>query len=69
MHILERVRRCKYCRRDVTDTITARAYAENPLCQACLPERINKAAHSSGPKKRVHIGTYVFARPVSQKLA
>ncbi len=69
MQILERIRRCKHCDRDVTNQIGALAYAENPYCQECLPDRIRIAAEKSGPKEIRYVGGYMFASPVSRKLA
>ena len=40
--ILEQVRRCRYCRREMA--VSATAYAENPFCNRCLPERVERAA-------------------------
>jgi hypothetical protein len=36
--VLERVRRCRYCKREMS--VSAAAYAENPFCNRCLPERV-----------------------------
>jgi hypothetical protein len=36
------VQRCRYCRREMA--VSAIAYAENPFCNRCLPERVGLAA-------------------------
>ena len=42
--IWEKVQRCRYCRREML--VSATAYAENPFCNRCLPERMRLAADS-----------------------
>jgi hypothetical protein len=40
--ILARIRRCRYCGREMT--CTGLEYQENPFCKICLPERVRNAA-------------------------
>lgn len=68
MQMLERVRRCRFCKSDMTDKVSATAYRENPYCQSCLPERIQQAARKSGPKEIRYVGSYIFASPVAQSV-
>lgn len=38
--MIERKRLCRYCNSDMTDSVTAESYAQNPYCTACLYERL-----------------------------
>lgn len=40
--ILERVRRCRFCRREMS--CSALSYAENPFCTECFDERVQATA-------------------------
>ena len=51
MQIYERVRRCKYCNSDMTDTVSGMSYQENPFCDGCFQERVQNAAEKLGPGK------------------
>lgn len=42
IEIAERVRRCKFCQREMQ--VSALAYLQNPRCVVCLPERMRSAA-------------------------
>lgn len=40
--IVAPVLRCRYCSREMT--VSAAAYGENPFCDGCLSERVERAA-------------------------
>lgn len=42
LEIREQVQRCRYCRREMA--VSAAAYAENPFCNRCLPQRVGLVA-------------------------
>jgi hypothetical protein len=65
MNILERIRRCNYCGRNMMQR-TARSYRENPYCSACLGERMKKATDAVGPIVHQRIGAYLAAIPASE---
>lgn len=44
--ILVRVLRCRFCRREMT--CSPLTYEQNPFCNACLSERLTKAAPVGG---------------------
>lgn len=55
------MKHCRYCKSEM-DTSDA-AYAENPFCAKCLPERMEKAAEERGPGEVVIEGDYAVWRP------
>jgi hypothetical protein len=67
MQILERVRRCKYCASDMTDSVSSDSFAENPLCQQCLPERVGTIAKSPNELTAVKVGEYVMFTSSTRK--
>jgi len=62
--ILELVRRCEYCRREMTTG--AAAFRENPFCRECLHDRIAAAAIAQGPTELRFVGDYAEVIPVLQ---
>lgn len=56
--IFERVRRCRFCRREMK--CSAAAYAENPFCTACYDERV-KGVSPSPPTAWRTDGDYLIA--------
>ena len=56
MQIAERIRRCRYCEREM-DT-AALAYEENPYCMKCFDERTQGAAMQGPLSWRIR-GRYV----------
>jgi hypothetical protein len=62
---VEAVRRCRYCGNDMTDTVPAESYRENPYCGECLAERLREADEAIGPTRVVRSGHYVSYVPVS----
>lgn len=59
--MLERVQRCRYCRREMR--VGALSYAENPFCKHCLHERMEKAAAERGPFETFDDGHYIHFVP------
>jgi len=51
------MKHCLYCKSEMNTSDAA--YAENPFCVKCLPERMKKAAEERGPGKWVTEGNYV----------
>jgi len=62
--ILIRVRRCRYCRREMTTSPLA--YEENPFCTECLEERMAAAAPPGGVTWRKK-GRYVIPEAVQKR--
>jgi len=62
--MLERTRRCPYCHRKI-DKSSAEA-VENPFCQACLCERLERAGAAAGAVQWQVIGDYVHPIPVME---
>lgn len=56
MELYEKIYRCKYCNREMK----ASGYNQNPFCQVCLPERIEKAKSEVGPGKLVPVNEKYF---------
>lgn len=54
--MLQRVRRCRFCHREMVGLPSA--YAENPLCQVCLHQRMSAGTEAIGPVRRVKVGAY-----------
>lgn len=57
--VFELIRRCKYCGSDMTDSVSAMGYMENPFCTGCLKERIEKTASERGPGHWERCGDYI----------
>lgn len=57
MTMLERVRRCTFCGRETT--VSHLAHRENPLCGACLPDRMAQLSQSLGAVEWRLNGEYV----------
>ena len=55
--ILERVRRCEFCRREMPER--SLGYQENPFCALCLNKRLLLAADASEPPVWRAFGDYV----------
>ena len=53
--ILERVRRCHHCEREMK--LSSQRYAENPFCAVCLPQRVKKATPARRPQWKL-VGKY-----------
>ena len=68
MAILEAVRRCKHCGRDMTHSVSVSSYCQNPFCDECFDERVAEAA-SRGPVARVLVNGYMQLIPLRQKPA
>lgn len=60
--IVEVIRRCPYCKRE--NPAPASAFAQNPFCATCLPERIQRAINELGPVTSKRVGRYIEAIPV-----
>lgn len=56
VQIVERVRRCKYCGREMK--VGALAYEENPHCTVCFDDRV-RSATSAGEVLYRRAGHYV----------
>jgi len=63
---VEAVRRCRYCKRDMTTTGSADSYQQNPYCSECLRERLEKANNSLVPTKWIQNGHYISLAPKSE---
>ena len=61
---LEVIRRCKHCVREMN--VSSREYDENPYCQKCLPERLEKSITAAGPMQWEGDGEYLRLVPKSQ---
>jgi len=61
--ILTRIQRCRYCGREMF--CSPLEYQQNPLCTACLAERVGNASPSGGVRWRTE-GNYVIVE-VSRK--
>lgn len=44
MYLKKRIRRCRFCDQDMTLTVSALSYSENPFCMDCLRERVSRSA-------------------------
>lgn len=64
MQIYEVVKKCLYCGRE--NKRSAQSYAENPYCNSCLNERIEKAVTELGPGVSTGSGRYVSFTPLTQ---
>jgi hypothetical protein len=60
--MLERIRRCRFCGREMK--VSGMAYAENPFCLECLPDRLK--ASGARPHKTVGAGDYVALVPCEE---
>lgn len=69
MHILERIRRCRHCGSDMTDTTSSSSYRENPFCGGCLEERLQNAAATLGPIRHRRVGQYIEPIQVNQTVS
>ena len=58
------IRRCPYCNRPSTEA--ALSYRENPFCNACLPERMEKAKQEAGKFRWVREGRYFRFVPANE---
>ena len=60
--MLEVVRRCRYCEREMTN-IGPVAYDENPFCSVCLPERLAGAARPGHVERHGQYGVFIPLEP------
>lgn len=67
--ILERVRRCRHCNRDMTKAVTVSSYSANPFCDDCFDDRVKSANERQGPVIRTAVDGYVAIVPAPQKSA
>ena len=58
--VIEKVRHCRYCDRDMTEKVSALSYAENPFCQDCLEERVSKSPGAPANETAVLVGKYFY---------
>lgn len=65
--LLEIVRRCKFCEREMK--VSSRAYAENPYCHHCLSDRLAAASLSAAGTEWVRRGHYLELIPTDEKVA
>jgi hypothetical protein len=65
IEMVEVVRRCPYCGRE--NLVSPREYDENPFCQRCLSERLEKASITAGPMRWEGDCGYVTLVPIEQK--
>lgn len=63
--LVETVRRCRYCKRDMTDLVSAQSYLENPFCRYCVNERLQKANDAMEPTVWLREGNYVTLVPLT----
>ena len=63
----ERARRCAYCDRDMTNSVTSDSYLQNPFCNACDAERTQIVAASIGPTEIVNLDGYLHLSPILEK--
>lgn len=63
----ERLRRCRYCNRDMTDSVTPDSYLQNPYCDHCDKERTELVAASMAPTEVVEMDGYLYLSPVLEK--
>jgi hypothetical protein len=60
--MLEQVRKCKYCDRDMTN-ISHLSWSENPYCSHCFEQRMSEASKKM-PRQNWHIeGHYIVFTP------
>jgi hypothetical protein len=55
--ILEVLRRCPHCGREVH--VSPLAFEENPYCVVCLPQRLASAARPGHVERRGHYGVFI----------
>lgn len=65
--IRELKRKCVYCQRDMSNSVSALSYKENPYCNTCCGERIELAEKEIGQVvfRNVNSG-YIEPIPVEQ---
>ena len=63
------VRRCRYCKSDMTDTVSADSYLENPYCHHCLHERLRRASESLGRMQWITTGSMISVIPKTETVA
>ena len=66
MQMLERVRRCRFCKSNMTDTTSATSYMQNPFCDGCFDKRIERANERFGPRTWKRAGRYFESIQVSE---
>jgi hypothetical protein len=62
MRLLQKIHRCPYCKRE--NKVSASSFAENPFCNQCLNERLEKASLGAGPFEIVSDGHYIRRVPI-----
>jgi len=62
MRVRERIKRCRYCKREVNRC--GLSFAENPFCNVCLPERVAEASRKVGPRLPIIRGKWLYFVPV-----
>lgn len=65
IHMLEVMRRCKHCKREMR--VSLREYDENPFCQECLPERLEKSSAGLAPRRWQGDCGYLTLVPIERK--
>jgi hypothetical protein len=66
MKILERLRRCNYCRHDMTDEVSPDSYRQNPYCKNCADERKQAAIKARGEVTLKEVAGSLFLSPVQR---
>lgn len=66
MKFFEKLRRCKFCRHDMTDEVTSDSYRQNPYCDQCDAERTSAIISARGPAESCMVGGYMYLRPIAQ---
>jgi hypothetical protein len=59
--MLEKIRRCKYCRREMMD-VSPLSWSENPYCINCFKQRISEASKKIPPQQWHLEGHYVVPK-------
>jgi hypothetical protein len=63
--MLERIRRCRFCGREVASS--ALSFEENPYCSSCLSERVAKASEAAAYMSWAVSGNYLKPIDLSQR--
>lgn len=69
MNMFEKLRRCKYCSRDMTDSVSPDSYQQNPYCAVCDSERTQAAVEALGETTLCEVGGYLYFSPTPQTLS
>jgi hypothetical protein len=60
--MLEKVRKCKYCGRDMMN-VSHSSWLENPYCKRCFHQRISEASKKMPPQNWYIEGGYIVFKP------